>query len=159
MGKHNTDFFGTLFQLRIDVDSKHPKTYAVHISTAGLGLPDRDYYLKSEFAAQKSAYLTYVRKLLELVSWPNAEALANQIVELETKIAEASWTKAEERDPVSTYNPMQRTELIAHAPHFAWNAFFRSAGLSDVDRFVVVQKSAFSRFSDIFAQTPLDTLK
>ena len=60
MGRNTSDFEGTLFNFGIDVDLKDPKHYAVYVGQGGLGLPDRDYYLKPEFAAQKAKYQAYV---------------------------------------------------------------------------------------------------
>ncbi len=159
MGRTNTDFEGSLFNLGSDVDLKDPKHYAIYIGQAGLGLPDRDYYLKPEFARQKSVYQAYAAKLLGLVGWNQADALAGQVVAFETQIAEASWSKTEQRDPVATYNPMTIAELSAFAPGFAWQGFLKEAQLGDLKRIVVGEKSAFPKLAAIYAQTPLDTLK
>ena len=64
MARANSDFEGTLFNIGIDVDLKDPKRYAVYLGQGGLGLPDRDYYLKPEFSAQKAKYEAYVARLL-----------------------------------------------------------------------------------------------
>ena len=72
MGRTNSDFEGSLFNLYIDVDLKDPKKYALYISQGGLGLPDRDYYLDKAFAAPKEKYQAYVAQLLRLVNWPDA---------------------------------------------------------------------------------------
>ncbi len=159
MGRSNADFEDTLFNVFIDADLKDPKHYAVYVSQGGLGLPDRDYYLKPEFAAPKAKYQAYVARLLHLLNWPQADLCATDIVAFETKLAEASWTKAEQRDPVATYNPMTPAELRALAPGFAWNGFFADAGLAKVSRVIVAEKSAFPKLAAIFAQTPVETLK
>src|SRR5262249_34670484 len=93
MGHNTTDFNGTLFNLLIDVDLKNPKRYMVYVSQGGLGLPDRDYYLKPDFAHAKAKYQTYVASLLRLVNWPDADKQAKEVVAFETKIADASWTQ------------------------------------------------------------------
>jgi len=122
MGRTNTDFDGSLFNVGIDVDLKDPKRYAVYIGQGGLGLPDRDYYLKPEFAKQKAAYQAYVTTLLTLSGWAYPDAAAKDVVAFETAIAQASWSKVEQRDPVATYNPMSIAELQQLAPGFAWQA-------------------------------------
>jgi putative endopeptidase len=93
MGQTNSDFYGAIFNLGSDVDLKDVTRYAVYVGQGGLGLPDRDYYLKPSFAPQKAAYQAYVAKLLTLSGWPDAEANAAAIVAFETKIADASWTR------------------------------------------------------------------
>jgi putative endopeptidase len=159
MGRTNIDFEGTLFNLGSDVDLKDPKRYTIYVGQGGLGLPDRDYYLKPDFAAQKSAYQTYATTLLSLIGWNAPEAAAKDVVAFETQIAAASWTKAEQRDQVAVYNPMSLAELNALTPGFAWAGFLKQAQLADLKRIVVAEKSAFPKLAAIYARTPLDTLK
>jgi putative endopeptidase len=159
MGRNNADLEGSLFNFFIDVDLKDPKHYAVYVSQGGLGLPDRDYYLKSDFAAQKSKYEIYVAQLLHLLNWPDADARAKDVVAFETKIADASWTKAQQRDPVATYNPMSVDDLQKTAPGFAWKDFFAQADLAKVSRVVVAEKTAFPKLTAIYAATPIETVQ
>ncbi len=159
MGRTNIDFEGALFGYGIDIDLKDPKKYAVYLGQAGLGLPDRDYYLKDEFAAQKTAYENYAAKLLGLVGWNNAQAAAKDVVAFETKIAEASWTKTQQRDLGAIYNPMSIAELEKFAPGFAWAGFLREAQLGGMKRVIVSEKTAFPKLAEIYAQTPIATLK
>jgi putative endopeptidase len=159
MGRNNSDFEGTLFNLFIDVDLKNPKRYAVYIGQGGLGLPDRDYYLKPDFAKQKAAYEAYVAKLLALSGWKDPDTSAKDVVAFETKIAEASWSKVEQRDPVATYNPMSVAELQKLAPGFAWAGFLKQARLGDLPRIVVGEKPAFPKLAALYAQTPVETIK
>lgn len=159
MGRNASDFEGTLFSFGIDVDLKDPKHYAVYLSQGGLGLPDRDYYLKSDFAAQKAKYQAYAAQLLRLVDWPDADARAKDVVDFETQIADASWTKAQQRDPIASYNPMSITDLRKHAPGFGWKAFLADAGVAKAARVIVAEKSAFPKLTAIYAQTPMETLQ
>ena len=159
MGRNQTDFEGSLFNFFIDVDLKDPKRYAVYVGQGGLGLPDRDYYLKPEFAAQKSKYQHYVAQLLKLIGWPDADAAARDVVAFETDIANASWTKAQQRDPIATYNPMTIAELQKFTPGFAWKEFLASANLSKVARVVVGERSAFPKLTAVYARTPVPILQ
>ena len=159
MGRQNADFHGGIFGLFIDVDVKDPKRYAVYLGQQGLGLPDRDYYLKPDFAAQKGKYQAYAAQLLHLLNWPEADKRAGEIVNFETKIAEASWTKTQQRDPIATYNAMSIAELEALAPNFAWRPFLTQAGLDKVERVIVAEKSAFPKIASIHAETPVETLQ
>jgi putative endopeptidase len=159
MGHAPTDFEGTIFGLEIDVDLKDVRRYAVSVGQGGLGLPDRDYYLAPAFAAQKAAYRTYVARLLTLIDWPNADTEATAVVAFETRIAQSSWTRTEQRDPVTTYNPMTRAQLRALTPGFPWNAFLENAGLGTVDRVIVAQRSALPRIAAVYDATPLHVLK
>jgi putative endopeptidase len=159
MGRTNTDFEAGLFNVGIDVDLKDPKHYAVYIFQGGLGLPDRDYYLKADFAKQKAAYETYAGKLLALAGWKAPDKAAKDIVAFETSIAEASWSKAEERDPVAVYNPMTVGELHSFAPGFDWTGYLKQMQLGDLKRIVVAEKTAFPKLAAIYAKTPVETIK
>ena len=159
MGQDNSDFYGTIFNLGSDVDLKDVTKYAVYAGQGGLGLPDRDYYLKPSFAVQKAAYQAYVAKLLTLSGWPDAEVNAAAVVAFETRIADASWTKAEQRDIEKVYNPMTLADLDALTPKFAWKSFLTGAGLGAVSRVIVNEKSAFPRIAAVYEATPVDTLK
>lgn len=159
MGKQNVDFEGTIFGMFIDVDAKDPTHYAVYLTQAGLGLPDRDYYLKEDFSVQKTRYQAYVAQLLHLIAWPEAETRAGDIVKLETRIAAASWTKAQDRDPIATYNPMSLADLQKLAPNFPWRKFLAEAELGKVDRVIVAEKSAFPKIASIYAGASLETLR
>ncbi len=159
MGKQFADFEGGIFGGGIEVDLADPSRYAVYLGQAGLGLPDRDYYLKPDFAAQKTKYQSYVAQLLKLIAWPEAEKRAGEIVEFETRVADASWTKAQQRDPVATYNPVSVKELETLAPNFNWRGFLNNAGLEKIERVVVAEKSAFPKIASVFAETPVEILQ
>jgi len=159
MGKSTVDFENAIFNINTDIDLKNPKRYAVYLSQGGLGLPDRDYYLQPQFAAQKAAYQAYVAKILHLIDWPQAEARAKDVVDFETRLANASWTKAQDRDVQATYNPVAVADLQRLAPGFDWNGFLQSASLAAQKRVIVAEKSAFPNLAAVYAATPLETLK
>jgi putative endopeptidase len=159
MGRSFRGFGSSLFSLDISYDDKDPKYYAVHLGQGALGLPSRDYYLQPQFAKTKEAYEAYVGELLRLAAWPDAAGQAHAIVEFETQIAEASWTHEEVRNPVTTYNPEELAALENSIPDFPWRRFLAGAGLGDVTRFVVTTKTSVPKLAQIFAATPLDTLK
>ena len=159
MGRTTTDFEFSLFIPVIDVDLKDPNKYAFYLTQAGIGLPDRDYYLKPDFAAQKTAYQNYVATILKLLNWPDPDKTAKDIVDFEAKIAEASWTKAQQRDLNAIYNPMSIEELKKFAPGFAWEKFLAQVKMAKLTRVVVSEKSAFPKIVDTFAKAPLETIR
>src|SRR5579864_9488495 len=159
MGRNNSDLFGTIFTLGTDVDLKDVSRYALYATQGGLGLPDRDYYLEASFAKQKAAYQAYVAQLLELIGWPEAQARAAAVVDFETKIAAASWSKTEQRNLDKIYNPVKTPDLAELTPGFAWPRFLRAAGVGSIDRVIVAEKSAFVRIGALYQSTPLDVLK
>ncbi|MGZ8363946.1 MAG: peptidase M13, partial [Caulobacteraceae bacterium] len=158
-GSSVRSFHGSLFNVFVSVDTKQVDRYAIYLGQGGLGLPERDYYLKPEFAAERAAYQAYVATLLRLEGWPDPETRAADILALETRIAEASWPIAERRDADKTYNAMSVDELSALAPGFAWREYLAGAGLESAPRVVVGEKSAFPKLAAIYAETPVATLQ
>jgi len=159
MGQAQSGFQSAIFGFDIQADEKAPTRYAVYMDTAGLGLPDRDYYLEPSFAAKKAAYQAYVAQILSMIGWSDPQSSAQAIVALETQIAQASWSRAEERDVDKTYNPMSPAELAAYAPGFDFKRFLDASELSNTQRIVVGSNTAFPKVAAIFAATPLDTWK
>lgn len=138
MGRSKSGFGGSLFNITVSEDEKEPDHNVLHASQGGLGLPDRDYYLRNSFRDKKAKYRDYIARLLEMVGWADAEQRADDIVVLETKIAEASWSRAESRDRDKTYNPLTPMELDALAPGFPWSAWLATASVGDA-RVIVVR--------------------
>ena len=159
MGATNAGLYPSAFGLGIDTDLKNPEAYALYLGQGGLGLPDRDYYLKSDFSAERDAYRAYIQTLLQLSGWPDPAAAAQQILKFETALAEASWTRVEQRDLTKQYNPMTKAELAAFAPQFPWASFLEGAGVGDRDRFVVTTNTALPKLASVIAATPLEAVK
>jgi putative endopeptidase len=158
MGKANVTGFTTILPVFVSIDAKAPTKYAVLTATGGLGLPDRDYYLQPNFAEKKAKYQAYVQQMLTMVGWEKPAENAKAIVDFETKLAEASWSRIERRDRDKTYNPMTPAELSV-ATGFDWNRYLAASELPKVERVVVTTNTAFPTFGKIYAETPLATLK
>lgn len=159
MGQGQLGFGGSFFGPAISDDAKEPMRYAVYLGQAGLGLYNRDYYLKPEFAAKKAAYEAYVAQMLTMAGWPEPKAAAKAIVAMETEIAEVSWPIEDRRDDSKTYNPMSVAELATFAPGFDWNAYLAGAKLQGVPRVILQENTAFPKIAAIYAKTPIETLK
>src|SRR5579871_1282734 len=152
----------SIFGLAIGVDAKNPDAYSVYLGQSGLGLPDRDYYLRDDkaLAATREAYRKYLATMLALAGLKDSESRANAIFALETKIASAQWSQADRRDRDKTYNPMPFSQLKKLAPEFPWDPFFQECGMPTKsavgERVVIVaEKSAFPALAEIFAATPV----
>jgi len=152
-------FLDSIFGGGIGPDAKDPDHYAVQMSSGGMGLPDRDYYLKPAFAEKKAAYQAYVAKMLTLAGWPEPEKNAADIVAFETRMAEASWDRVQRRDRDKTYNPMTISELETYAPGFDFQRYLAARDLGEVPRVIVSDNTAFPKKAAIFAQTPIETLR
>jgi len=159
MGESASDLYSSPFGASIDVDLKNPNVYAISLSQGGLGLPDRDYYLKDSFAAQREAYRAYAEQLLSLIGWQDPAGTSQKVMAFEKALAEASWTKVQQRDPDTQYNPASKAQLQALAPQFPWVPYLEGAGIADRDRFIVTTNTAFPKLASVIASAPLDTVK
>jgi len=150
------------FGLYLGIDDKHPTAYSVNLYQSGLGLPDRDYYLRDdkEIADTRVAYGKYLAAMLTYAGAADADRRAAAVLNLEHDLAVASWPAADRRDADKTYNPMPVADLEMMAPGFPWNEFFRAAGISPASpkgkRMVIVaERSAFPKLAEVFAATPV----
>jgi putative endopeptidase len=159
MGRALGGFGASFFGPGVSDDAKRPDVYALYLRQSGLGLGDRDFYVDSKFKPQRDRYLLYVQQMLEMAGWPDPASAAREVVALETRIAEAHWTRAESRNRDKTYNLMTRAELETQAPGFPWAIFLDSAGVSRAERAIVAQNTAFPKVARIFAEADLQTLK
>ncbi len=118
------------FSVNVGADQRNSEQYAVQVSQSGLGMPDRDYYLRNDekFTATRKAYNTYIARLFALGNQPEPEAAAARIVSLESKLAELQWDRARNRDRNVTYNRTAVPALQAATPNFDWQAYFTAVG-------------------------------
>ncbi len=140
--------FGANAAFRVDVvpDDRNSAANILEFSQAGLGLPDREYYLKRDADSRRlrRAYAAHVARMFGLLgdSARVARQNAQIVLRLETRLARASMTRDESDDPVATYHKMGRDELAAHAPGFAWDGYFRALPMDPPDA-VLVRQPAF----------------
>jgi putative endopeptidase len=159
MARSNREFGSSFFAVGVGEDEKDPSHHALYASQSGLGLPDRDYYLSDSFKDKKAKYRDYIARMLDLAGWEGAQERADEIVGLETQIADASWSRAESRDRDKTYNPLTLAELDVSAPGFPWSTWLAAAQVGGANRIVVRQKTAFPKLAKIFDDTSLATLQ
>ena len=149
----------------ITVDQKNPDRYVVAVGASGLGLPDRDFYLKQDdkFKDIRAKYEAHIAKVLAFSHEKKDEkkdaADAKKILELETKMADIHWERAKLRDRDKTYNPKSVDELKKDAPKFPWKLFMDTLGYGGETNVIVRQLDAMPKMADLFAATPLATWK
>jgi putative endopeptidase len=139
-----------------------PKNSDVVIASAGqggLGLPDRDYYLRPDEKSQKlrEQYVAHVAALLRLGGDTIDAALegTRAVMEIETALAKGSKTRVELRDPVANYHRMSEIELRALTPHFDWRAYFMAVGLAEPGDLDVGQPDFFKTLDGLVSATPV----
>ena len=158
MGQTGYTLFPAAFGTYIDTDLKDTGRYAVYLGQSGLLLPDRDYYLKPEFAVQREAYRHHAATLLKLVGWTDPDVAA-AVLAFETQLATVSWTNVEQRDLTTQYNPMTPAALAAYAPGFDWPAFLAAQKLAGKATLVATSNTALPKLAAVIAATPLPTLQ
>jgi putative endopeptidase len=159
MGRTTGAFGIALFGVGSAPDPAHPVVNTLFMGQAGLGLPDRDYYLNANFKPQLDAYRAYIERLLTMVGYAEPAKAADAVLAFETAVAKVSWPAAERRDIDKVNNPMSISELQAYAPGLDWDTYLTAADISKRDHAIVAEKSAFKDIAALYAQTPLDTLK
>jgi len=150
---------GGPFGASVQQDQKNSNVYIVGVSQAGLGMPDRDYYLRPDprLEATRTAYGEYLTQTLTLGGIPDPAGAAARIVALETRMAEKHWERAKNRDRDLTYNKMTVQELSGLAPAFDWAAYFGAAGLGAATDIIVRQPDYFQALNEILTTTPVST--
>ena len=153
----------TPFSAGVAPDAQDPERYTINVSQSGLGLPDRDYYLKDDDAKLKAVrdkYLKHVEAMLAMSGDKQAAAHAAQVLDIETRLAAVQWTRVQMRDPVKSYNRVDFDKFAALAPAFDWNAYFAAAGYAAKESSAVVRQPSFlTGFSETVAAVPLDAWK
>ncbi|MEM9546951.1 MAG: M13 family metallopeptidase [Bacteroidota bacterium] len=150
--------FGTF----VMADLKKPEEHALYTWQGGLGLPDREYYLKEDEKSQslRVSYQEHVQKMLELAEIEEADEAAESIMALETKMAAQHMKKEDTRDMMRLYNAVPVDSLNDLMPNFAWNEYMTEAGSNGMVEYIVVPQLDYSKAVDeIIHSTDIDTWK
>jgi putative endopeptidase len=154
-----TPFFGVY----VDQDAKISTQYALQFYQSGLGMPDRDYYTKTDKTSQdiRAAYVKHVAKMLTLAGteMSQSEKDAKAIMDLETKLANASMTRVAMRDPHATYNKMTTQDLAKLTPAIDWNTYMSKAGIPSVKEVIVGQPDFMKTVNGILAKPDMNLIK
>jgi putative endopeptidase len=144
-------------------DQKNSRMIIAVVAQAGLGLPDRDYYLRNDerFQTTRKQYVEHIAKMLQLIGEDPAKATfdADHVMALETQLAQAQMGRVEMRSPEKTYNITPVAQLATMAPNVNWAALLQTAGLSDLQSLNVAQPDFFKTVSRLVDEAPLDTWK
>jgi predicted metalloendopeptidase len=153
---------GAPFSVLFSLDARNSSQYAVILYQGGLGLPDRDYYLKDDAKLKEAriAYRAHIEKMLGMAGQAKAAKSAAAILDLETKLAKIQWTRVENRDPIKTYNKTAIAELPALMAGFDWQRLVKGSGIEGKAESVIVsQPSYFTRLGKILSNTRLPVWK
>jgi predicted metalloendopeptidase len=150
------------YDISINQDARNSLQYAVILGQSGLGMPDRDYYLKDDAKLKetRAKYLAHVHKMLEMAGDADAESHAAAILGLETALAQAQWTRVENRDPIKTYNKTAIVDLPKLMPDYDWPRYVQGSDIGGkVDSVIVSQPSYFNALGKLMTATPLPVWK
>ena len=151
------------FVLYVSADNMNSDMNMVHTYQAGLGLGERDYYLKNDEAMTKirDAYKVHIEKMFLLAGYDKAQARQGMeaVMRIETRIAEASRSNTELRDPRANFNRRSAEELATEYPSFQWAPYFTEIGLDGLNEISIGQPAQMQEVANIIATAPLDDQK
>ncbi len=154
---------GVFFGAGVDQDSKQSTKYILHFFQSGLGMPDRDYYLKddAESVRVRDAYTKHVAAVFKLMGRDKKEVqtLTEGLLALETAIARISMTKEDRRDAEKVYHKKSIKQLQTLAPYLSWKEYCKAIGAKDITQVIVMQPQFFAGLGKILATTPLETIQ
>ena len=145
----------------VDGDAQQPTHDILYVYQGGLGLPDRDYYLKNDdkLKEYREKYVAFLTTILRFAGDATPEKSAREIFVLETRLARAHWTNVENRDAVKTYNKVTVADLGKQFPGFDWNAWTTELGVSGIPAVVVSQPSYVKALAAAVNELPVDAWK
>ena len=152
---------GGMFDAGFGPDSKQSSIYAIELEQGGLSLPDRDYYLKPNFADKLKQYREHVTRMFTLLGDDPATAATNAdiVIRLETELAKASRTRVELRDPDKNYNKFSGAEFTSTTPALLWAVYFADRNINHPTYEIVGQPEFFKALNDLVQSHPLSDWK
>ena len=153
--------YNTPFGLFVYQDFKNPTVYTIYIWQSGLGLPDREYYLKTDDRSKeiRTKYQDHIARMFELANLPNGNEVARRVLDLETKLAQKQMPKEQTRDLAGNYNMLPVAELKQMVPKFNWDIFLKEAGMQSQDSIGVLMLDYTKSMNQIIQSTPMERWK
>jgi putative endopeptidase len=142
-------------------DPKDPQRYAIAAGQSGLGLPDREFYLKDDEKSEdiRNKYVAHIAKMFDLAGLADGAAAADTIMALETRIAAEHMTKEQSRRYLENYKKVELAELPALMPNFNWDGFLAELEISNEPFIGVFTMDYLKALDGIITDTDLDTWK
>ncbi len=157
------EYISPFFYLAVRADEKNSTLNILNIYQGGLGMPDRDYYIADDANSKeiRAKYKEHVARMFELTGYSKEISAKNAdiILSLETKLAKASLSREELRDPARNYNKMNLAELQKAAPNINWKPFLKSIGAGSATEINVGQPSFLTAADGLLKSAGLEDLK
>ncbi len=163
MGRLMRSGINPFFHLFVYADFKNSDMNILHTYQGGIGMSQRDYYLEDSESMKKirEEYANYIKSLFVLSGKSDAEAqkAAKDIIALETRLAQASFTQEQLRDPLSNYNKMSVEEFVAGNKAFEWDELLEAANLKGATQINAAQIPFLDAMSKILNDTPMEVIR
>jgi len=150
---------GVLFSLSANADYKDSANVIAYVGQGGLGLPEKGYYIDDAQAKIRDAYVAYIAQALTLsgVDAAQAKTQAKAVLDFETRLAKASLSRIELRDPAKRYNPVSAAEADTLTPNFSWTALFDTLKVPAAQKFSLAQPAFFTEVDKMLVDVPAST--
>ena len=160
LAKLHTDGIGVFFASYPAADLADSNMTILYMEQGGLGMGNRDYYIDEKNADKKAAYRTYLEKVFTLAGVEgDIKKMVEDVVALEDRIAEKSWSNVECRDIQKGYNPFTYADFKAQFPGVEWDNYFAAFGLKDIKKLVVSQPSSFTNILEVLNTADIAALR
>ena len=159
LGQMNLYGEGGLMGFGAEADLANSDMQVLYLGQGGLGMGDRDYYLKAENKELYEGYKAYLVKVMELAGLEDARAIAEKDLLVENEMASIFWSREQNRDMQAIYNPMSTQEMIARWPNLNLGLMFEAAGIPAQEKVIVQQPSYFDGLNNLYKNLPLEYFK
>ena len=153
----------SLFEFGSGQDFKDSTSVVAQLDQGGLGLPDRDYYLKTDpkSVELRQKYLAHVQRMFELAGYTpeTAKANADTVMRMETQLAKGSMDRVSRRDPDKIYHPMKKADVVALAPSFQWEQYFADTRSPNFQKIVLSSPEYFKAINQAIRDFSLEDWK
>ena len=159
----HTKGISPLFSFFSGADQKNSIMEVAYVYQGGLGMPDRDYYMKEDQRSKdiQQAYLVHVQKMFVLIGADDATAKTNAevVYGIEKRLATVSMTRLEQRDPYKIYHKMNLEGIQKISPEYNWTAYFQGVGLQNPGEFIVGQPDFVAELAKMIKDISVDNWK
>ena len=159
LGKMNLVGEGGFMGFGVDADLTNSDVQVLYLAQGGLGMGDRDYYLKEENKALYDGYRAFLVKVMELAGFEKAESYADMDLVVENAMARIFWSREQNRDMQAVYNPMSTEEICKRWPALRFDKMCAAAGVAPQEKVIVEQPSYFDGLNEIFEKRNLEFMK
>ena len=162
MAQLNQEGIWPFFAMYVSADDMNSSMNILHTYQAGIGMSDRDYYLKEDARSKslRAKYQQFVAKMFVLAGYPEktAKTAAKEIMQIETALAKAQFNRVELRDPYKNYHKMSLNDLQQLAPEFDWQSYFKALGMP-VNELNVSQDVFMKEMAKVFSNSSMAAIK